>query len=108
VARTYLARESSKGGWLGETWATEAIRRPGPRGKDDLHFAKLAAAYVDHLNEGRQPIEALAEEESLSKVTIRNQIREARRRGVLAETRQGVAGGQLTAKANALLKGEES
>lgn len=104
VARSYLSTQSSPGGWLGERWATEAVRRPGPKGRDDLHFAELAAAYIRHLDQGHKPIEALASEQFLSKTTIRNKISSARKRGLLTATPQGVAGGRLTPKAIELLK----
>lgn len=103
TARKFLGAEAIDRGWLGPEWATEAVRRPGGGGRESLHYAELAAAYVRHLAEGSAPIEALALELHLSKSTVRNQVSEARRRGLLTPTQRGRAGGKLTKLATDLL-----
>ena len=106
AARRYLGHGASTGGFLGDQWTTEAVRRPGPRGKSDRHYAELAAAYVRHLEETPKPIASLSRELGFSTMTIRNQVREARRRGLLTQTSRGVAGGGLTDRAIELINEE--
>jgi len=96
---------------------TLAMRRPGRRGRPDLHYALWAKAYVDRLREGSfRPIADLSEDPPsavtgyvsdssfVSPGTIRAILAEARRRGLLGPAGDGRPGGSLTRKAVALLR----
>jgi hypothetical protein len=79
--------------------------RPGRRGRTDLEYARLAAEYAELIFDGdTMPVVTLAEELHVAESTVRNQLSEARRRGLLTATKPGRAGGRLTAKAQRLLK----
>jgi hypothetical protein len=81
----------------------DARPRPGRRGRDDREYAAIAAMYVDALAKG-QGSEALAERLQFSVSRVRNLVYEARRRGLLTETKKGKAGGGLTKHARGLLE----
>jgi len=91
-------------------------RRPGRRGRGDLHYATWAAAYVARLEAGsRTPIKDLSHvppitiEGYVSKAryvspeTVGDIIGEARHRGLLTSSPPGRPGGELTSKARRLL-----
>jgi len=84
----------------------DSVRRPGRRGRDDAAYAAVAERYVSLLGAGRA-IALLAEELSYSPSRVRDLVYEARRRGLLTATRRGAEGGELTAKALALLTDTE-
>lgn len=91
---------------------TESLRRkPGPAGASDLEYARLAARYVQLVDEGStSPNEDLAEElgDGWDAALVRDWLHRARhRRGLLTPTRRGQAGGRLTDKARELLAAEE-
>jgi hypothetical protein len=80
-------------------------RRPGPRRQwTDAKLARLARRYVERYAADGAPYAGLANEWHLSMTAVRNAISLARKRNLLTETRQGLGGGVLTAKAIALLK----
>jgi hypothetical protein len=88
------------------------VYRPGRRGREDLWFAQLAAAYVRFLEKGsRAPVRDLTAwlredtGEKLSEESVRQLVHEARKgRGMLTDAPSGRAGGALTPKARELLK----
>lgn len=78
--------------------------RPGRRGRTDLEYAHLADAYARLVADGdRAPVRTLAVDLSVAESTVRNQVSEARARGLLTSSRPGRAGGRLTARARRLL-----
>ena len=78
-------------------------RRPGPRGRDDLHYARWAALYVAALARSTTPVAKLAGQHNISTSRIRNILHAARRRGLLTEAPPGRPGGELTERARQLL-----
>lgn len=78
--------------------------RVGRRGRDDLYYARWAAAYVDALASSPRPAAALAAAHSLSPSQIRNLIHACRRRGLLTASPPGRPGGELTPRAIQLLE----
>lgn len=92
-------------------------RRPGRKGRGDLHYATWAAAYIERLDAGsRTPIKDLAAkppirvqgyvstERQVSPETVRDILSEARSRGLLTRPPAGRAGGALTDKALRILR----
>jgi len=73
----------------------------------DMRLAVLAARYVQLCIESATPVKDLAAERYLSTATVRDQLHEARRRKLLDKRPRGLAGGQLTPKAVALLTADE-
>jgi hypothetical protein len=94
--------------------ATKAPRRPGSRGRPDLYYAQLAQAYAERVAAGsRSPVADLARELSsrrqpFSHAYIRDQVHEARRRGLLTKPPRGKPGGVLTDKARRELLREDT
>lgn len=89
-----------------QQWAALVTARTGVRGKDDRVFAEVANQYVLLVGAGeRAPLKKLAEVLHVSRSRARNVVLEARKRGLLTETKPGRAGGDLTAKARRLLEG---
>lgn len=81
--------------------------RPGRKGRDDGFYALLAGVYVALYVLGeRNPISALASRTGLNIDTIRTQIREARKRGMLSG-QPGKGGGELSGYALELLEAAE-
>ena len=78
--------------------------RVGRRGRDDLYYARWAAAYADALADSPRPVAALAAAHNLSPSQIRNLIHACRRRGLLTASPPGRPGGDLTPRAVQLLK----
>lgn len=97
--------------YLGENWGAPKVPRPGRRGRDDLHYALVADAYVHALEvEARAPVAYLvqvaeASGEHATADEIRAKVRRARERGLLTPAPPGRAGGELTAKAVQILSG---
>lgn len=86
-------------------WSALVAERTGTRGKDDRVYAHVAAQYVEILQTGvRAPLRELAERLGVGESRARNLVYEARQRGLLTATKQGVKGGRLTAKANRLIE----
>jgi hypothetical protein len=83
--------------------------RPGAAGRDDAHYAAIAAMYLDVLADpqrGTTPVlKILAERLGKSPKTVRNYLFEARERSLLTSLGRGRAGGQLTDKAKEILSG---
>jgi hypothetical protein len=78
--------------------------RRGRPGLDDRYYAEVARAYIGLIAAGSTaPARDLAERLEVPETTARNQVRAARRRGLLTETDRGKVGGVLTPKANELL-----
>jgi hypothetical protein len=89
-----------------EQWGALVRERTGTRGKDDEVFARVAAAYVELVEQGeRAPLRHLAEMFHMSESRARNVVHEARARGLLTATKQGRPGGRLTAKAQRIIEG---
>jgi hypothetical protein len=97
--------------------ATVARRRPGRAGRPDAYYLPWVVAYVQRLAKGSpRPIKDLAEKpparisgyvsdgDRISKETVSDLIHQARKRGLLTPSPIGRPGGELTAKAKALLK----
>lgn len=87
-----------------ETAAT-VVERTGTR---EQYLAGLAARYVALCGLSGTPTKTLAEECHLSAATVRDQLGQARERGLLTKPGSGRAGGDLTPKAAALLDGTEA
>jgi hypothetical protein len=99
--------------WLNDTAFRRTIRmaprKPGRRGRSDLFYAQLAQRYVETAKTSSSPVADLAKALSTRRRTIdrdwvSDQIRVARRRGLLSDPPRGRAGGQLTERALELLK----
>lgn len=102
----------------GIPFATEiARRRPGRAGRPDSFYLGWAVAYVDRLAAGSlSPIRDLAADppeeitgyvsdgRTVSEATVRDLIHQARTRGLLTRSPIGRAGGELTPKAEQLLR----
>jgi hypothetical protein len=93
--------------WQGQRWTPFTtivdLKRPGPRGRPDVEYAHMAALYVELLG-SPAPLKELAAKSIYSSSQIRSFLSEARRRKLLTRSPRGVAGGELTAKAVALLE----
>ncbi len=85
-------------------------QRQGPNAWSDLRYAHIAAAYVARIQAGsRRALAdiASASRGALSVAQVRDAVHAARRRGLLtATTTQGRPGGQLTRRAEAILRAE--
>jgi hypothetical protein len=94
-----------------------ARRRPGRAGRSDSFYLAWAVAYVDRLAAGsRRPVKDLAEHPPVvirgyrsddhftSQATVRDIIHQARKRGLLTTSPSGRPGGELTAKAERMMK----
>jgi len=81
---------------------------PPPEGSRERRLAWVAARYVELCGETGSPTKALAEELGFSAATVRDQLGDARRRGLLDKPGKGRAGGHLTPKAQALLSTDEA
>ncbi len=80
--------------------------RPGRRGRDDRAYAEIAALYVDEVLSGANgAVKRLAARLHYSPSQIRSVLYAARRRGLLTESPNGKAGGELTEKARRLIHG---
>jgi hypothetical protein len=113
-----LRRGEGPSGWEGSPlappqppkgWATSLAKRPGRTGKGDLHYARVAAAYVQLLDQPK-PVVLLAKRLKLSPSQVRSILYEARRprRGLLTNPPvKGRPGGELTPKAMELLTQHE-
>ena len=97
----YLDRDIAEGLGLTES----RVKRPGRRGRPDRFYAELAREYVELLNGGSQrPTAKLAAARNYSAAHVRDAVHEARERGLLTRpATRGRAGGDLTAKAKAML-----
>lgn len=82
-----------------------AHRGRGPQGKGDVRLAQLAARYVQLTASSARPVDDLAREENLAHDTVASYLYRARDRGLLTKAGSGKAGGTLTLKAEALIKG---
>lgn len=85
-------------------------RRLGPSGYSDLFYARVAARYASLVAAGEaQPMRRMSsEQEGVPIPTVRTQVSEARKRGLLTDApRPGRAGGELTDKAIEILESEE-
>jgi hypothetical protein len=92
-------------------------RRPGRAGRPDSFYLVWAVAYVERLKVGsRHPVKDLAEHppkvvrgyisdaDVTSEATVRDFIHQARERGLLTRSPKGRPGGELTPKAEQLIK----
>ncbi len=92
-------------------------RRPGRKGRSDEFYAVWAVAYVGRLKAGsRRPVKDLAmtppihirghvsDAKKASEDTVRDIIHEARARGFLTAAPEGKAGGELTPRAERVLR----
>lgn len=97
--------------------STMVKRRPGRAGRADDFYLAFAVAYVARLAKGsRRPVQDLAERppkaikgyvsssSKASAATVRDIIHEARERGLLTRSPDGRPGGELTPKADQMLK----
>jgi hypothetical protein len=79
--------------------------RPGRAGHPDKLYASVASMYAYALDQGsHHPVVDVAERMRLSRARVRDLLHEARRRGLLTSPPQGHAGGELTARADEILK----
>jgi hypothetical protein len=75
---------------------------------NDYEYAGLAARYAEIAETGeRSAIKILADEIGLSRARTRDLVYEARNRGFLTPTTQGIAGGRLTDRALRILADRE-
>lgn len=75
-------------------------------GGGDRRLAQIAARYVELIDQTDKPNQTLADEFTISKVTVSSYLYRARERGLLTSPGQGRAGGTLTPRARALLEGD--
>ncbi|MFD4169133.1 hypothetical protein ACFWQ1_28310 [Streptomyces albidoflavus] len=76
-----------------------------PAGLTDERLAVLSALYVHFVDAGeRAPAQRLAVAFDLNPATVKGHLRAARQRGFLTKV-EGKAGGRLTDKSNAILRG---
>ncbi|MGH9187907.1 MAG: hypothetical protein ACRD0U_19190 [Acidimicrobiales bacterium] len=93
---------------LSERWGRRPAR-PGRAGTDDLVYAEAARRYVDALaRDRRRPVKLLIDEAAaagrhMTAAELRAMHLRARQRGLLSAAPPGQPGGQLTARATALL-----
>jgi hypothetical protein len=105
AARRQMTEVPKVAAALPKTWAVDAARRPGSRGRDDVHYAEVAAAYVAAFKAGSdRPVVDVAESLFVAPKTVSNKLFRARERGLLTSPPRGRAGGELTDKAKALLR----
>jgi hypothetical protein len=84
-------------------WLAKYIGAASQRRRDDTYYAIASAAYAALTDAGdTSPLQTLADHASLPVGTVRSQIREARRRGMLTGV-HGRPGGKLTELATGLL-----
>jgi hypothetical protein len=83
--------------------AFRGSKRPGRRGRPDSEYLEVAVRYVHLVRDSGSPTKLLAEELHVSQSAARDLVHEARSRGLLTATTQGVKGGELTEKALKLL-----
>lgn len=113
-------RDERRPDWLRlpMNYADEAIgapRRPGRRGREDIFYAQVAAAYVDAVRQDRGRA-VVVTAQTLSErwggtyepTYVRDLLTVARRRELLTPPPKGRAGGDLTDKARALLQRGDS
>lgn len=98
------SRQSAR--YVGESPDLSVNTRVGRRGRDDLYYARWAAAYTDALTRSARPVADLATRHHLSPSQIRNLMHACRRRGLLTASPPGRPGGQLTSRAISLLAEE--
>jgi hypothetical protein len=78
--------------------------RPGRKGRADSFYLEWAVRYVTWCERSSRPVADLAEESGFDPQTVSGFIRKARERNLLTwPHQQGVAGGELTEKAQHLL-----
>jgi hypothetical protein len=88
---------------------TRVMKEAGHRRRSDLFYAEIASAYV-RLTADRAPIRRLREELEregglyFAEATVRDFVNRARRRGLLTPSPPGRPGGELTPKAQVLLR----
>lgn len=83
----------------------KAPSRPGRRGRDDVYYAELALQYRKAIDRNSTtPVLDVAKELEWSPAKVRDAIHDARRRGLLTSSGPGRPGGELTPKAQAVLK----
>jgi hypothetical protein len=88
--------------------AEEAARHPGPKGRDDAFYARIARLYVEETKSGnRRPIATLAGLLNKSPAYVRDVLNTARDRRLLTRAGAGRAGGELTREARRLLREQE-
>ncbi len=88
--------------------AARRPRGPGRPGHPDLFYAIWAARQVDKINAGSTaPNRDLGREHGDSVASIAQWIHEARRRGLLEQTRQGRIESRLTPKATQILASDD-
>ncbi len=115
IAREVLAGESGERIETSKLWGfvrggEDPPPSSGPKPKSDTHYAKLAARYVQLVNLGStSPLVDLKRESDADGVPysrdfFRDEIAEARRRGLLTKPPPGRAGGELTELARQLVK----
>jgi transposase-like protein len=82
----------------------EGLRtQPSKPRRDDLFYAQIAQEYTER-RDSRSPVADLAREKNVSQPTMRDWLREARKRKLLESVGQGRAGGEVTAKAHRVLR----
>lgn len=93
-------------GWASELPPRRGFRRPAKvRGRQraadtrDQRLAEVAAIYDDAVTSGKRPIPIVAQAFEVSASRASMLVTEARKEGMLSETRRGVAGGLMTQKA---------
>lgn len=108
LAKQYGADAFKSGGSLAALGLAPEGERPRPArqfGRGDLFYARLARDYGRLIERGsEQPVAAIATARGVAVARIRGWLHEARVRGLLTPGVQGRSGGQLTARAERLLR----
>lgn len=106
-----LARNRDVGPPLAALFGESAMKefsqvpRPGRKGRNDSFYLEWAVRYLSWCERSSRPVADLAREVSFSPQTVSGFVREARERDLLTwPPRRGVAGGELTIKAQRLLE----
>lgn len=95
------ARQAKR--YVGVEVKIEKPNRVGRRGREDLYYAEVAAAYVDALGNTPHAAAHVASANHLSPSQLRNLLTAARKRGLLTDAPKGRPGGELTPLAKRLL-----
>ena len=107
--RAAIGEEDFEALFVGRTIPLRAIEQlaeaPSRRKRwNDYQYAVLAEQYAAIVESGKiNVVKLLAKKLGYAPDTVRDLVHEARRRGFLTPTRQGVAGGRLTPRAKQIL-----
>jgi hypothetical protein len=102
MARGHLESEA-------KALSKELRRRPGPTGRSDLFYARIASLYVVVASNSNRPIEDLARYLERPIAHARQLVTTARARGMLSNAPgRGRSGGVMTKQASKLLSAHDA